>query len=381
MFGMQVELSQCFRQVGTQGSGSAIVNCTDAGLVVNEYSGSVDCSSTMTGTVTVASGFTSNTCISTSIGSNSYFPSSNGANSVVINCYAQDKWYSADDGRYELSRQTSTLESRSAFDYTQDNCLENSITTEMDYCYVNRNGEECLPTNSDIDDDSFCSDNALTIYAYSSYCIYDITNNRWIQYHSDNNKAGYMNKDCSGIFDDSSYVVPYSDCLGCNRFMDLKDDSTDVAAIVAIIIGVAFGVCICCVCCGLCIFMAMYGTAALCGLCFRKNKQPENVKTIDPANSSDTINAPLHDPNYMSQQYPQQQQQQQYLQQQQLQQYPQQQQQYPGGLPASVELIHVHVPPGASPGTMILVSKSNGQQVQVVVPEGMLPGQVMEIKA
>mmetsp|Transcript_7947 Transcript_7947/g.13416 ORF Transcript_7947/g.13416 Transcript_7947/m.13416 type:complete len:80 (+) Transcript_7947:92-331(+) len=60
---------------------------------------------------------------------------------------------------------------------------------------------------------------------------------------------------------------------GCSRFKDLKDESSSVAAIIAIIIGITIGVCICCACCCVGIAIMMYGTAAVCGMCFRKNKR------------------------------------------------------------------------------------------------------------
>jgi hypothetical protein len=353
LLGIQVSVGQCFRQVGTQGTGSSMVKCTGSSVVVEEYSGSVDCTTSVTTTLTLLDGFTSgSSCITTPFPFNKYFATFDG-DSMRINCDASDEWYTVEDGRYELSRQTTSLDSDSALDYTKENCIENSVTTEMDYCYLNRGGEVCLPTNSNAGDDSFCTANALTTYAYSSNCLYDMYNAKFVQYRSDNSGAGYMNIGCSGVWDDqSSFVVPYSDCLGCSRFKDLKDESTDVAALVALIVGISIGICICCVCCCAGIFVLMYGTAALCGLCFRKNENSNaGVVKSDPVSPIHTINSPMN---------PQQQ-------------YPQQPvyseptappaYTYHGGQ-QEMELIHVQVPPNATSGMMMIVTKSSGEQVR-----------------
>ena len=339
LYGMQIQVAQCFRQVGAQGNGSAVVTCSDGGgLVVNEYEGSLDCSSAMTGTVTIATGFTSDvSCLTSPFTPNEYIPTGIVGNSIRINCAAAEEWFTAQDGRYELSRQTTSLESRSALDYTKDSCVENSLITEMNYCYINRNGAECLPTNSDSNNDSFCTNNALTTYAYGVTCLVDTPNSQYIQYWSDNNKAGYMNTGCGGIWDDQdSNVMPYSDCLGCNRFKDLKDDSSDsaMALLIAILIGVA-------VCCGVCCIggiVFMYGGAALCGLCLRKNKNNNPDGKTEPFQST-TTTTPLHSPSY-----------------------PQQQGQ---GQPGALELLTVQLPPNASSGMILSVTKSNGRQVLV----------------
>ena len=45
LFGIEVVLNQCFRQVGAQGNGSAMVLCSNSnGLQIAEYAGSLDCS-------------------------------------------------------------------------------------------------------------------------------------------------------------------------------------------------------------------------------------------------------------------------------------------------------------------------------------------------
>lgn len=350
LVGMQVNF-MCFRQVATQGSGSAFVSCTSAGLTVNEYA-TTDCSGGVTSTVPlITTGFSSGTCMGNPFSTNEYFPKFSGS-SVLINCAADDQWFTADDGRYELSRQTTSLDSRSALDYTKENCLENSLATDMDYCYLNKVGEECLPTNSDPSDDSFCSAKALTTYAYSSNCLYDSFASQYVEYHSDNNHAGYMNRACGSSFDEQlSYVVPFSDCLGCSRFKDLKDETVDASALVAILVGVSIAICICCALCCVGVFVCMYGSAALLGLCCRKNNKSSNAKVTEPAHPSCTINTPLHDPAPppYANNHPQQQ--------------PQLQYQQAAG-PNAQELLHVQVPPGVTAGMVLLVAKSTGEQVR-----------------
>lgn len=356
LYGMQIENFQCFRQVGAQGNGSAMVSCTSGSLVVYEYDGSLDCSTGSSSEVVLAHSFGADTCITSSFAPNLYFASFDG-DSVLINCAAEVDWFTAEDGRYELSRQTTSLEAASALDYNRDSCVENSLTTDMEYCYINRDFPTCLPTNADTNNDTFCSANALTTYAYSSSCLYDNANSQYVQYWSDNSKAGYLNMNCGGDWDDQvSDVMPYSDCLGCNRFKDLKDDDDLSAYITGILIAVAIGAAICCGLCCLGVFVCVYGTAALTGLCFRKNKN--NGVVTQSADQSHSIVTPIH----------QQQQQMVYA-----------QPAPPGPMPA-LELIRVQVPPDACAGMMMMVVKSTGQQVQVVIPEGVLPGQVIEVK-
>ena len=352
MFGMQVTLNQCFRQVGAQGSGSAMVSCSAGNLQILEYSGSTDCSTALTAAITLVSGFSDGSCLTTPFVSNEYFlPFSGG--SIRLNCDASNEWYRDDEGRYEMSRTTSSLEAASAIDYTQDNCVENSETTEMNYCYLNRNGVQCLPTNSDPDNDAVCSQAPLTTYAYSDNCMFDQYNARQAMFKSDNSKAGYMNFNCDTSFDeDISYVMPYSDCLGCNRFKDLPDD-TDTLAI-GIILAIVFGVCFGCLCCCGLVFICVYGTAAATALlCCRKKKGTSTAQQ----GASGPVTTPMHQNTVEAVPIP------------------------PPAGPPLVELLHVQVPAGAVPGTMILVSKSNGQQVQVVIPEGVVPGQIIEVKA
>lgn len=312
---------------------------------MTEYSGSLDCSTGITNTVIIQTGFTENTCISGSFSSNEYFPTFSG-DSVRINCNANVEWFAEDDGRYQLSRQTSTLEAASALDYTRDNCLENSIVTEMNYCLLNRVGTSCYPTNSDANNDIFCL-NALTTYAYTGSCLNDQYNSRFLQYKSDNSGAGYLNMYCYGEFDEeTSLVLPYSDCLGCNRFKDLPNENNS-GILVGIIVAIVIGVLICCAVCFGGAFVLMYGFAALVALiCCRKKKNNEEFQKSEP------VTAPIHIVNATE---------------------------ISG--PPMIELLHVQVPVGASAGSVIMVTKSTGQQVQVVIPEGVSPGQIIEVKA
>jgi hypothetical protein len=403
LFGMQVSTSQCFRQVGAQGTGSAIVLCTSSGgsgLSVNEYAGSLDCSTTVTSTVSIQTSVISNDCVSSTISTNPYFPIAASGGSIKINCDADTDWYTEDDGRYELSRQTTSLESQSALDYTLDNCLENSIVTDMDYCYINQPGTMCVPTNTNPDDDSFCSNQALTTYAYSDKCIYDSYNFYYVSYWSDNSNSGYFQRNCNSHDEQYSLVVPYSDCVGCSRFKDLKDDSPDLAAIVGIIVGVSIAICCLCCLCGLAIAMCFCGSAAVCGMCVRGNKNKDKASSASASQHGTEVSvavaAPMHYQQHqqgqqhqhqqqghgqyypgdasqqqsappMYEQYPQQQQQnQQYPQQYQQQHYSQQQQQQQNPHyqhQQSVELLQIRVPDGATPGMAMTVTKSTGEQV------------------
>lgn len=357
-YGMQVTLGQCFRQVGSQGSGSAMVFCSESdGLYIEEYADSQNCSSPATQQVVVATAFSASTCI-TSTSSNKYFPTQ-GSGSVQINCDAENEWFTSDDGRYELSRETTSLEAASALDYTLDNCVENGISTEMNYCYINMAGEVCLPTNSDPDDDSFCS-NSLTYYAYAGDCLTDWTNSKNVKYKSDDTKSGYFQQSCNSWDDQYNYVFPFSDCIGCNRFKDLKDDTSSIAQIVGIIIGVTIGVCCLCCCCGFAIAMCIYGSAAVCSFFCRKKKDNDGV-TSDPV-----IATPMHQ-----------------HQQQQMQNQPQYLGQYQESPPpyGNTELLQVQVAENATAGSFMWVTKSTGEQVQVRVPEGVQPGQIIQVKA
>jgi hypothetical protein len=189
----------------------------------------------------------------------------------------------------------------------------------MEYCFLNEaSSTYCLPTDTDSNSgssNSICLP-APVMYAYSDDCITPYGSSRFYRYDSNSRRkvfpftsvsvslseflspsllspfsqigsfSEYSDSSCSSST--HSYRLPYSECMGCNRFKDLANDTGGgnaglAAGIIAgIVIGVVCGCALCVFCCSL-VFIP--GFAVSVGCC-RKREPPPVVYTPPPPPAS-----------------------------------------------------------------------------------------------
>jgi hypothetical protein len=204
-----------------------------------------------------------------------------------------------------MSRTTTVLQASSAIDFTQEVCSENYLSTPMEYCFLNDGSTYCLPTDTDSNagsSSSICLP-APVMYAYPSGCISPYGTSSYYRFDSNSNLGvgsfiGSSDSLCS--FSSYSYRLPYSECMGCNRFKDLANNynGSNAGLAAGVIVGIVFAVlCSCCCCIFMCLFCCVPSFALAVRGCLGRKPPPPPVPYVvatPPPNSNVSYGQPVY---------------------------------------------------------------------------------------